>query len=178
MDDALASFLVAEGSEPPLPPEDGSGLRARTLAKIRFLRGEPSALDLWRTQSLAPQDSLELALVAEGLAIRGDSGVENVLRAIETRHPAEAFAIRAAYAWRRGDLQRATRSLEEAYRLYPRDLWALRPILSRSLGLVPKIAAMDAESGRRLLDRLSSPFPFHVLDSQRLHVVRGLSSDD
>jgi predicted membrane-bound spermidine synthase len=173
--DRRATFLTVEDAPLPIPPGGVSQFYQRTLAKELFRRGDPLAFETWKKQSAPPGDTFELSLVADGLAREADPKALDLIRELAKSHPAEAEIVSATLSWRRGRFEESAEHLMNAFRAYVRDPWTLHNLVENALGLARKVAEKDRSAGIRLFETLEKPFPFSLLNVQRLNVLSALA---
>ena len=169
---------------PPTPiPGSPTEREARSRARLAYLSGDlKAAHEAWTSQSGEPEYRIDLALVAESMAEAGDDRVLGVAERLAALQPLEARVALARWHHRQQRTAEATDQLLGALEAYVEDPWPWLPVMHRSLDLVREIAEQDADSGRRLLDRLDRPFALHLLNEDRLlariHLIRKLDLPD
>jgi hypothetical protein len=142
--------------------------RSRHSAYASAANGDlASALSAWSSQLRPPQSPLELALVAEGLADRGDEQARVPLQALRAVHPVEADAISARLQLRQGQHYEAAQTLEAAYTKYRTDPWPRYEVMLRALQTTRELAQQQPRLGKSLVAALQQPFAAGALDEER-----------
>ncbi len=162
----------------PAGPTSREGERNRRWRRVydQATRGSAKdALDAWRALGEPPRTLLQQESVALALASTGDDQAPAQLEALRPFAPAEADALTALHALRRGELPRATDALVRAYDGYRASPWSNLAMMDQSLDLAPEIARRDKALGRRLFDALERPFSVSAVNGARLATRSQLS---
>ena len=174
VDEHRSALPILYGGRPNVVvPEEtlSPGQRQRMRAEATWAQGDvEGALRLWRLQPKDAESPLEVLLVGEGLADRGDDAALPYIeraRAVET---SDADALLARLRWRQGNLATAATSLEAMIRSYQRSPWATQGVVTRTLPLALEIAASDVAAGERLFELLGTPFRAEMMRSSRFRL--------
>ena len=150
------------------------GLRAKAYGQ--FLRGNFKAgLDTWEQQPRIPEHPLELALVAEALADKGDSRAIQLVEKLQVLWPVEADAIRARFYWKTKQPEPALQAYMAAFKRLRSDPWPYGVIMSRTLNLALEMAKDNPKAARQLFDLLSVPFSVGIMNESRSLVLLDLA---
>ncbi len=147
--------------------------KARYLARQAYGADKDlaTAFRLWfQQQDPEPKNFLDLLLVAETLADRGDSLALPYVEQVAELAPTEAVALRARLARRQGDLASATQYLIEAFERCRQDPWFYIPLVDRLLTLTEETAKAYPAAAERLLQVLDQPLAGYVLEMDRLRL--------
>jgi spermidine synthase len=163
-------MLGADWRPPPAPPVHSlPGLRHRGTAVERWQEANfADALVEWRAQPGEPQDSIELAMLAESLADAGNVEAERWIQKLRPAHDVEADLFAARLAFRQGHVADAGTALERAFAGAATDPWPQQPLISRGLDLAVDVATRDRAVGERLWRALAQPFAVHLTNDHRL----------
>ena len=163
---------AASGQFPPITPTMTPALRARTEAQGLYVAGQlAQAADRFRAHNVGPSGMLDTALLAEGLAEKGDlAAIEHITRLAEGE-PIEAEVAFARLAARRGDSESAMRGLLAAFAGYGNDPWPSQAVMGRAILLADEIARAHPEKALALFDALTPPFAVRAVEQPRL-VIR------
>lgn len=143
-------------------------LQARARAVQLSLAGDAGgALQAWQEQSREPSQPLELALVAEGLAERGDEGAARYAEALRSFQPAEAEALLARLRLRQQRLDEAVGHLAAAFERHRSDPWPRVDVIARALRAAPRLAGVRPDLAPRLIESLAQPFAAGSLEQER-----------
>ncbi len=157
------------GDRAPVPPGASEADRQRVAAHGHYAAGRlTAALDAFRSQPRPPSGLLEMGLFAEGLAERGLVEATPYIAAVGAAMPAEAEAVTARLAYRRGRTDIALDALTSAFTHYRGDPWPAQPPMGRGLALAREIAGAHPETASRVYDLLGPPFAVRALDQERL----------
>jgi hypothetical protein len=141
------------------------------IAAYNFFNWDQMAADqilqMWSQQDREPQYPLELAMLAEAYAEKGDSRALSLVNQLNKFHPVTAKAILARYYLRSGDPARALEALKTAlteFRVYP---WVQIKVLYRSFDL--GLELVNAIPGRAmdLFEMFSEPFCVRIHEYTR-----------
>ena len=94
-----------------VPPADdapiGSDRWLRAEAQRRYLLGDfNGAMEAWQAQPRNPLGLVEMSLVADLLAQRGESGVIAFIDQFQSFNPIEADVLLGTYLWKQGQARR------------------------------------------------------------------------
>jgi hypothetical protein len=115
----------------------------------------------------APEGLLERAILAEGLADRGDSGAVAHIQELRRTEPVEAEAATARLAWRMGQVDLAVGALVSAFTRYRSDPWPGQVSLTHALALADEVSKARPETVQALFDALGAPFAAAALEEPR-----------
>ena len=135
--------------------------QARNAAYNFFNRDQMAAdqiLQAWSRQNREPLYPLELAMLAEAYAEKGDSRALSLVNQLNKFHPVTAKVILARYHWRSGNSSLALDALKTAltnFRVYP---WVQFRVMYRSFDLALEMVNTLPEKALELFELLSEPF--------------------
>jgi spermidine synthase len=180
VDERRISMLTAQEMESTsLPYRYSDAALKRGLAEASWGEADfAAALSQWQSQPQAPEDLVELVVVAESLADKGDEAAMapiGKLRAFSPTLAIEADAILGRLRLRQGRLAEATDALEAAFRAYRTDPWPLPALMTHALKLPIEVAAKDPKLGERLYQALRPPFAVSMLNGIRMNTVMELA---
>jgi hypothetical protein len=144
--------------------------QARIAAYNFFNRDQMAAdqvLQMWNRQDREPQYPLELAMLAEAYAEKGDTRALSLVNQLNKFHPVTAKAILARYYLRSGDSAWALEALKTAlteFRVYP---WVQTKVLFRSFDLGLELANAIPDRAMELFEMFSEPFCVKILEYAR-----------
>ena len=142
--------------------------RARHSAYLSASSGDfATALASWSRQSRPALSPLELGLVAEGLADRGDEKALEPLQALREVQAVEADAIRARLRLRQGQPYEAAQALETAFVAYRKDPWPRYEVMLRALQTTRELLQQQPRFGRSLFRAINEPFAAGAIDEER-----------
>jgi hypothetical protein len=150
----LVIYTIA-GTAPPLPAEAPETLRVRARAHAQYVAGELSQAS--ETLASPAEGSVETAILAEGLAERGDQGAIQQIQALGAVQPIEAEAATARLALRLGQLEVARDALAAALGLDRTDPWPSQVAMSHALSLAVELAAASPDAARAFRPGAPSP---------------------
>ena len=172
--------VLNDGYVPEGPAPADPEARARVLARRAYAEGKfAEAREHWLAQSGGAQGPMDLTILAEIFASRGDAAARSSIEALRAVQPAEAEALEAREHFAAGDKTAATRHLLAAFDMYRRDPWAHREVFTRAMQLAERIAAEEPAEAPALFEALAEPFAVHALDLARLstRATIGLQDD-
>ncbi len=179
VDDHRLMMNVLEGIPAPndtAAARNGEQLK-RQMAYNYFLAGDFEAVyDNWQAQSRKPMQALELAMMAEALADRGDSETFELLEKLKRLRPVEADVILARYHWRMHQPQQAVQALESALIRFRTDPWPNSIIIQRGLNLALQTTDRYPEQARPLYHLLMEPFAVGILNEVRKNLLLNLAA--
>jgi hypothetical protein len=160
-----ARVAAASPSEwPPLGEEQS----ARAWAFHHSYRGDSkAAMAAWRSQPREPQGPLELALVAEGLALEGDEAALPYVERLRAFQPVEADTLLGRLRLAQGRTAEAVDALEAAFVRHRSDPWPRLEIVLRGFAAARQAAAARPADAARLVRALSEPFAARAVDEDR-----------
>lgn len=145
-------------------------LKAMARAVELYLANDwTGCLAAWEQSGLTPEYPLELAMVAESLAFRGDGQARELIARLASHWPVEAAAIRARLAFQAGDHRSASEAVKEAFvgmRTVPWVHLHLR-IMQRTMRMAVELADKDLTLAREIYGLLEAPFAVRILDEFR-----------
>jgi hypothetical protein len=162
--------IAGEGNEPGIPEDLNSAQEVRAQAVVNWISGNiDGGLAKWQFQEREPSAEVELCVVAEGYANKGDDAALRLIDRLAKIQPTEAKVILARWNLRKGKRAEAVGLLEEAFVQFRTDPWPLQVIMSRGFDLAREIAAEDTPSAKRLFAALEKPFAVMTLEQSRLY---------
>jgi spermidine synthase len=160
--------IAGEGSEPEIPADMEPAREVRAQALVNYAPGNiEGALAKWQFQEAAPIGPVELALVAEGLAGRGDDAVLPLIERHARDFPIEADVFRARHAFAKDRREEAVTLLERAFMAYQHDPWPSQLVMARALNLARDIGQSAPKDAERLFRATAAPFSVKVLEAAR-----------
>jgi spermidine synthase len=170
------SMIAGQDSSPSLPYVLPLATVKHGEALDAWLEGDHArALEAWRAYGHAPEDPVELFMLADVLAERADVGAEAVIAKLRAISPVEADACLGRLRLRQERLEEATAAFEAAYRAWRTDPWPLPYAMRPLLRLAAELARKNAALGERLWRALGEPFAVRVLDRERLDTRRAVA---
>ena len=169
----VASAAVLDGMKKIDIQGENPPLQARIKAKEAYAAGDlRQAFDHWSEQSAEPGDLLELAMVTECLAERGDDRVQAYAEKLRAWQPGEADAALARYSWRKEKPDAAATLLTGAILEWHEQPWALHDLMERALQLGQTIGATPETAARAIpiFNALGREFSVGLLDTERVAV--------
>jgi hypothetical protein len=149
----------------------GQPQRRRAAAFAAYMEDDlPRALREWQAQSDEPKTLAQLAMVAECLAVEGDSNAGSYIERLAAFLPWEADAIKAEFLWR----QHRPEEAADLFRKCLQDLhdlpWPSRELVKRSLTRAEAIANSDRSKvvAHFLFDAVRTPFCAFNDETERL----------
>ncbi len=137
---------------------------ARVQALGAWVTGDlEGSLRKFRSQPGDPRTAIETTALAEALADRGDEAAQALIDRVRAFEPTDADALVARLRFAQGRTAEATVALEATIAGYQRSPWAVQHTMVRTLALAPRLAATDRAAGRRIFERLATPFAAEVL---------------
>jgi predicted membrane-bound spermidine synthase len=125
-------------------------------------------LQMWNQQGQQePKYPLEIAMLAEAYAEKGDSKTTFLVNRLKEYYPVTAAAILARYHWRTGNKKMAMEALTSAFtnfRIYP---WARYYVMFRTLHLGQEMAATSPEVAEAVFELIKEPFSVRILETAR-----------
>ena len=178
-DRAASAAILADLSKIDLQG-DNPPLQARIRAKEAYATGDlRRVFDPWFQQTAEPGDLLELAMVTEALAERGDERVHAYAEKLRVWQPGEADAALARYSWRKGKPAEAAALLTRALIDWRENPWAMPELMERTLrlgkalGTTPETAAQASP----IFAALSCEFSICLLEDERTTVLLEIASN-
>jgi len=161
--------------------QDWSGASAgevsRFLAARDYGNGDlQGALEVWRSQKQEPRGPVELALLAEGLALAGDDAAVPYAESLREWQPAEADVVLGRLRLTQGRWSEATQALEAAFVRYRRDPWPRAEVMLRGMAAIKDLVARQPSLGRRLYAAIQQPFAARSLNEERALAAWELAS--
>lgn len=129
----------------------------------------------WDPMAPIPHYPLQIAIMAEALAEKGDNAARPLIGKLREFWPVEAEAILARLLWRQGDSLGAYQSLESALLRYREDPWPQMFVMRHAL-IVASWMAADSSLAEKVFDLLSVPFSVYNLENVRLTVLLDIAS--
>jgi hypothetical protein len=156
------------GTAPTPPPDAPEAERLRVQAHAQYVAGELSeASRTLASQPRPAEGAVETALLAEGLADRGDPAAIRQIQALEAVQPTEAEAATARLAFRLGQLEVARDALATALVHYRTDPWPGQVAMSHALALAVEMAAARPDTAGVIFEALERPFAVFALEEPR-----------
>lgn len=140
----------------------------------------PEALGLWLEQDGAPSSTLDLLLIAEGMAHAGDPRAEDHLQQLAAVAPVDAELLRARWLMQQQREDEAAASLLAGYRALRTYPWVDWGQVTRSFDLARQLSASSPENARAFFDALAEPFAVYLFqdDRRRLRLEAALRARD
>ena len=160
--------ITADGIVVPTGPEMRDEELRQCVVQQDFVQGRLDiVLARWRAEPWIPVGSIEVAVVAEALAVDGDEGATVYINRLGQTRPIDAATLLAHLRWRQGRFAEAADLFEKAFVAYRSDPWPLITLMNRTFVIVADIAGRDKALAARLDDALSQPFSLSLFDEER-----------
>ena len=157
-----------ESIEDPDPSGSPDG-RRRMEARRAYAREDLSrACSLWLSQPQAPLSHLDLLLLSECLADKGDPRLPEAVDRLRAVEPTEADFILARWHAAAGRQADAARHLLAALEAYRTDPWPHPTLARRTLPLALHLSRQDRGLAPAFYEALSQPFSVRLLEQVRL----------
>lgn len=156
--------------EQPLDPAIFEGYRAvRAAALRRYIEATDfaSIAAIWNSQPRPPQDIVETAVVALGLAENGDRAAKELTAKLADSSPLDAQAIEAILDVRLGERTAAAEKFADVFAKIRSQPPALAHVMARALDVATELAAADRTTARQLYGSLEQPFVVFLLEHRR-----------
>jgi spermidine synthase len=170
VEDRRLTMMTNDGAVPLLPRNASPEIRRRHAAQVAYLQGDlPRVVEEWGRQPRPPSDPVEMFVVAEALADRGDAAALPLIDAVRRGQNCEADAILARLQMRQGNLSGAAESLEKAFLQYRRDPWPHPRVMDRALETAAMVVNNDLTGAlaARLYEAMKEPFAVFTLEDER-----------
>jgi spermidine synthase len=152
----------------PDPAGDPDG-RRRIEARRAYARGDLSrACSLWLSQPQGPQSHLDLLLLSECLAEKGDPRLSEAVDQLRAVEPTEAEFVLARWHAAAGRRAEAARHLLAALNAYRSDPWPHPALARRIVPLGLHLSRQDRRLAPAFYEALSQPFSVRLLEQVRL----------
>jgi spermidine synthase len=172
VDEAWASFLVAEEEPDDVPDHLDKDQKARIDAQAQIVSGDTArALAFWVSQRSEPHTPTELATVAEAYASAGDERARAYIDQLRTHQPTEAEAIHARLLTRQHKTKEAAAMLEAMFARHRHDVWPWAVTIRHAFDTVEELAAADPTLAERLYRAIASPLPAYLHENRRLGIM-------
>jgi spermidine synthase len=178
---AVDRWRVAGATSEGLAPAARAGLRPeelqQTLAQANFIEGRRGpVLGDWLSRPWEPVGSVEVVVLAEALADKGDERAAPLIDRLRGLHPVEADLLLARLRWRQKRSPEAVEALVKAFVRYREDPWPMPAVARNAFPIALDLAAGNERFALALSDALASPFSVAVLDDERLVTLLGVAS--
>jgi hypothetical protein len=163
--DAESSMGVAE-LDPPraatnFPASESANSRMRALKA--WLRGDLGTVTrLWESQEKAPDNLVELTVVADGYASLADERALPLIAKLAPTLPVDADVISARYHYAKNERPKAWELLRKSFAAYEVDPWPHLLLMERAVTLANNIAQVDADPREQIFDSLMRSFVVNV----------------
>lgn len=183
VDEARISIFASLNRAEPTRAALSNEQRYRAAAFVSYMDGDlTGALRYWRSQPAQPKTLSQLALVAEGLAVEGETAALSYIKSLGEALPLEADAIRAELYWSQGRAEEAAHTMERFLRAVHDNPWPDQNLISRSMARAETIANADKsrQASRSLYAALREPLCIWNGEADRLlHLLSiGMYLDD
>jgi spermidine synthase len=169
VEELRSARAAAEASTTDVFIEEDEEAQNRILARSAYAKDQlDEAGRYWFAQPAEPMAPLDLTMVSELLAAKGDERTPQYLARLRLQQPAEAEALMAFWYAERGEPARAAEQLAGAFRAYRGLPWSRMSIFMRGLNLAWKLGSEDATLAPGLFEALGEPFAVGALNRQRL----------
>jgi spermidine synthase len=160
--------ITADGIVVPTGPEMRDEELRQCVVQQDFVQGRLDiVLARWRAEPWIPMGPIEVAVVAEALAVDGDEGATVYINRLGQTRPIDAATLLAHLRWRQGRFAEAADLFEKAFVAYRSDPWPLITLMNRTFVIVADIAGRDKALAARLEGALSQPFSLLLFDEER-----------
>ena len=160
------------------PPQPHSSMSDKEMLLVRALNhyakdNLAGAWENWKLLSRPPHNPIELLMVAECLAERGDEAALVYIEQLATIDSTEAQAIRARLLWRQNRSGEARATMLEAIGALRVDPWPMQSLINRTINLAVDMVEADegGASGAAMFEALRKPFAVHNSDEARMFAL-------
>jgi hypothetical protein len=160
------------------PPQPRSSMSDEEMILVRALNDYAKdnlagAWENWRLLRRSPHNPIELLMVAECLADRGDEAALVYIDQLATIDRTEAQAIRARLLWRQKRSGEARATMLEAIGALRVDPWPMQSLINRTINLAVDMVEADESraSGLAMFEALRKPFAVHNSDEVRMFAL-------
>ena len=164
------------------PPQsrDSMSEEEKTLVRAFRLYANDNLFGAWENWKLLrrePHNPIELIMVAECLAERGDETAVSYITELEKNARTEAQAIRARLLWRQNRTEEARSRMGEVLKLLHNDPWPMQALINRTIDLAIDMAqGPDRGSATRTIyTALQKPFAVYNSDETRMFALMRVS---
>ena len=176
MENRLIMYVLG-GGDPAGIPELSEQMKRLAQSLKRFQLGDyKGCLSWWRKTGMTPRYPLEIAMVAEAMADRGDSDADRLAESLGVFWPMEAVAIRGRLLFRTGAHLQSYAAFREAFVKFRTDPWANLAIMQRAMGTARDLARRAPELAEKLYALFTVPFAVRILDGFRLRLLLDIGS--
>ena len=168
------------------PPQPHGSMSGEQMILVRALNHYASdnlagAWENWESLKRQPHSPIELAMVAECLAEKGNEAALPYIDQLQTIDRTEAQAIRARLFWRQNRLEEARATMNDVLALLRVDPWPMQALMARTINLAVDMAEGDKTKagGMSIYDALQKPFAVYNSDEVRMFALMrvGISVD-
>jgi spermidine synthase len=160
------------------PPQPRSSMSDEEMLLVRALNDYArdnlaGAWENWKLLRRPPHNPIELLMVAECLAERGDDAALVYVDQLATIERTEALAIRARLLWRQNRSGEARATMLEAMEALRVDAWPMQSLINRTINLAVEMVEADEKdaSGVAMFEALRKPFAVHNSDEARMFAL-------
>lgn len=131
------------------------------------------AWENWKRLGREPRNPIELTMVAECLADRGDEAALGYIEQTRTIGPTEAEAIRARLLWRQNRTEEARVTMAGAIAALHVDPWPMQALITRTISLAVDLVEADktGSSGAAIYNALQKPFAVYNSEEVRMFAL-------
>jgi hypothetical protein len=126
------------------------------------------AMQAWQAQPRNPLGLVEMSMIGDLLAHRGEEATLAFVDQFRQFNPVESDILLATYLWKQGRRVEASTALVQALQIYQLDPWAWPPLVKRSLHTAVQLAREEPSARRALYNVLMEPFSLHLLRKRRV----------
>lgn len=139
------------------------------------------AWENWELLKRQPHNLIELTMVAECLADRGDEAALVYIDQLQTIDRTEAQAVRARLLWRQNRIEEARATMGDTIASLHVDPWPMQALITRTINLAIDIVEEDKTSagGKSIYAALQEPFAVYNSEEARMFALMrvGISVD-
>lgn len=161
---------------PNQPPDLQNRLHAYVAFNDLSRLSASAILQSWGNQNRNPEYPLEIAMLAESLAEKGDSDALALAEQLKSFFPVDASAIMARFYLRTARPGLAYEHLENSLLAFRSDPWVIKQIIFRSLNLALEFCDRHPEYAQKIFTLLSEPFSVWILESTRRNILVEIST--
>ena len=158
------------------PPDLQNRVRAYIAFNDLSRLSASTIIDSWNNQNRRPQYPLEIAMLAESLAEKGDRDSLALAEQLKSFFPIDASAIMARFYLRTAQTDLAFQHLENSLVDFRSDPWVINQIIYRALNLALEFADRHPEYAQKLFNLLTEPFSVWILEKTRRNILVEMST--
>jgi spermidine synthase len=170
------AFLQSSAGVVMLGPDAPAPVLHRQRARQAVLEHDDSrAMNEWRQQPAEPAGLIELGLITEAAAERGDDAAKGLVERLTRVLPLEAKCDEARYLWATKNYDASAASMTEFFVGLRRDPWPEPRVVTRCLAVATLLGQRTPVLAKIILEAASQPFAVSVHETQRRELLQTLS---